>query len=471
MLSLALKFAAARGTVAALVLLQVMLWSRLLEPDEYATYALIMAAGLLLKALMFNWLGAVVVRFLPDRNLDQGSLLAAATTIFFSLSSGLALLFVASLPWLDRVVSPELVAAVLLVAILGGWLEFSQQLSRARLEHRLLAQKMLGFETLKLCFGLTLVLAGFHEFGLVGATTGAMLATGLLCLRKDRVPLPGKAEGWRAGLRPMLTYGWPIAAAGGLGQCLAVIDRYMLLWMVDEATAGAYALTYELARQPVMLVMLAAATTTMPLAARALNQHGVAAARDVLRSQGTALLLLTLPVVMLEVAFARPLSDLILGASFRETSTAIMPLVALAAFVGGWRSFHLDVSAHLNRSTRTLIGMWLAILLFNVALNTALIPSFGVVGAAWSTLTAHLAGVAYFFLFIPRAPVLDLSWRDVGKIMLALALALPIAMALHADRGGAWFFVSLVIGASVYFGVMLMLRTAGVQLPNVRPRW
>lgn len=470
MLLLALKFMVARGATAVLILVQVMLWSRLLEPDDYAIYALVMAAGLLLRAMLFSWLGDVAVRFLSDRRLDPDTRLAAVSTVFLALTLGLLLLYLSVLPWLGRLVSPPLAFAALLVGVLGGWIELSQQLSRARLEHRRLAFKMLGYEVLKLCLGVGLVLAGWRAFGLIGATTGAMLVTALVWLPSDRVRLLAWSSDWKITLAPMMRYGWPIALTAGVPQLLSVIDRFMLLWLIDEATAGRYALAFEMARQPVLLVMIAASTTALPLASRAASENGIPAAAGVLRSHATTLLLLALPATAIEVAFARPITDLILGAAYRDTGAAIMPLVALATFVGGWRSFHLDIGTHLIQRSRAFIGMWLAIVAINVALNAVLIPRFAAPGAAWATLLAQIGGVAYFYLLVPRAPVLGVSWRDVAKIAVGLGLAMPVAIALDPGRGALWLVISLGLGAAVYLLVLSTLRTGELRLPRLQSR-
>lgn len=468
MLALALKYTAVRGGVAVLILLQAMLWSRLLQPDEYAVYALVMGAGMLVRALLLNWISAVVVRFFPDQSLEPGIRLAAANTVFFAIAGGLLLLFLAALPWLGRLVAPPLACAALVIAILGGWVELSQQLSRARLEHRRLALKMLGFELLKFGLGLALILSGWRAFGLIGATAGALLGVSLLWMRADGVRFLGRGTSWRAVLGPMLRYGWPIAVTGGLAQLLSVADRYMLLWLADESTAGSYALAFEVARQPVWLVMVAASTASMPLAIQAVNRAGLEAATGVLKSHATTMLLLALPVTAIEVAFAKPVAALVLGEAFRDAGTAIMPIVAIATFVNGWRSFYLDVSTHLIRRSQAFIGMALTIVAVNLAMNAALIPHFGVIGAAWATLVAQLGGVVYFLLLVPRAPVLALSWPDIGKIALALGLAMATAIALDAGRGGPWLMLALAAGGAVYLVVLVTLRAGDLRLPRLQ---
>src|SRR5947209_6168500 len=64
-LSHAAIYLLARGLPGLIAFLTIPLFTRLLEPEEYGRYALVLATVMLLNALLFQWLRLSMVRFLP----------------------------------------------------------------------------------------------------------------------------------------------------------------------------------------------------------------------------------------------------------------------------------------------------------------------------------------------------------------------------------------------------------------------
>jgi O-antigen/teichoic acid export membrane protein len=260
----------------------------------------------------------------------------------------------------------------------------------------------------------------------------------------------------------MIGYGWPIAMSLGLASFVDLSDRYLVFWLVGDVAAGGYALATEFARQPLWFVMTAVSAAALPLAARAYERGGDASAGGVLAQHLNLFLLASLPVVALEVIYADRLVGLLLGAGYREIGTAIMPLAALAVFLNGWRSFYLDFSVHLWNRPRFLVLMWLVIALSNLILNLVLIPTAGVVGAAYATLLAHALGIGYFLLAVPRSRVLYWHGPDLAKIAFALAAFIG-AMRLW-PAGDVWFLPACLVSGALYLCILLVLRTSGLAL-------
>jgi len=114
----------------------------------------------------------------------------------------------------------------------------------------------------------------------------------------------------------------------------------------------------------------------------------------------------------------------------------------------------------LNAADRQHLFMWtaLASMVANVALNLALIPSFGYLGAAWATnlteLVLLVVGWAFVAREIGRVPVFRLSWRITLAGAVMGAALLPFRSAHGLEVLGA-----ILVGVLVY-GVALVLVRA-----------
>ena len=114
----------------------------------------------------------------------------------------------------------------------------------------------------------------------------------------------------------------------------------------------------------------------------------------------------------------------------------------------------------LNAADRQHLFMWtaLASMVANVALNLALIPSFGYLGAAWATnlteLVLLVVGWAFVAREIGRVPVFRLSWRIALAGAVMGAALLPFRSAHGLEVLGA-----ILVGVLVY-GVALVLVRA-----------
>jgi O-antigen/teichoic acid export membrane protein len=239
-------------------------------------------------------------------------------------------------------------------------------------------------------------------------------------------------------------------------------DRYLIYWMIGDAAAGQYALAYGFAQQPMWMAMVAASRATLPHAARAYETAGVPAARELLSQALTILIFVTAPVLIVEIFFARELAGLFLGARYAPAAAEIMPIVALAIFINGWRSAYLDIGIHLIKKTRDLIKMWVVTAIANILFNLILIPRIGIVGAAYATLIAHAVAVGYFLLFIRPPRVIGACATDLVKIALALLIFVGCIWTLMPTYDGGWLLLRIGLGMVVYIALSISLNIANL---------
>jgi O-antigen/teichoic acid export membrane protein len=245
----------------------------------------------------------------------------------------------------------------------------------------------------------------------------------------------------RAGWLPLVRRGIPIGLIGLLLTLLLRVDITMLSFLSDAATVGEYSAAYRLV-EATQFLGWAFAGAMLPWLARGSVElgRGYAIALKALNA-------LLAPIGLAFVLFAAPLVQLLYGSRF---DGAIVPLRLLGALtlLFGINAFASTVLIARDRPgayTRVVAPM----VVVNIALNAALIPSRGADGAAFAaTVTSALLAL----LALWQAHVV------VGRVDLVGAFAGPAlgccAMAAAVLATGLPWVAEAVLGGLAYAVVL-----------------
>lgn len=435
----------ARGIPGVVNFAALALYTRLMAPDEFGRYSLVLVAVGLVDVIIFQWLRLVLGRFIPAHRdapqLVQASVLAVflvLAIVVVTVGGVLAVL------WPDPVIRGLLTLGVPLT-IAQAWIQLDLTLASAQLEPARYGRLMGAKSVLAICFGGLLAWLGFGAYGpLFGLSAGAVLAWllfGLPPWRGVRPRWPEKSE-----LGNYASYGLPLIATFALGWVITSSDRMIIAWLLDEAAAGVYAVGYDLPQQTIGLVLTIINTAAHPLATRRLEHEGLEAASVQMRQNGELIVAISLVGAAALIALAPQLVDLLIGSAFREGALEVLPWVALSAAVAGMKAFHFDIAFHLMRQSKWLVITSAVAALANVVLNILLIPAYGIVGAAWATLIAFSASCVASAL--------------LGARVFPMPPFLPIVIKALIPASAMYFGIWLVV--SEVRGTMTVLSYGGV---------
>jgi O-antigen/teichoic acid export membrane protein len=104
----------------------------------------------------------------------------------------------------------------------------------------------------------------------------------------------------------------------------------------------------------------------------------------------------------------------ILGKAYWQ-STEIVPLILLAEFFPGAYSIFI-LGLQLEKKTIYLPVITGIAAVVNIASNYALIPIFGMIGAAWAAVFAYAAMAASSYVISQRQYQIDYEWLRLGKL-------------------------------------------------------
>ena len=152
-----------------------------------------------------------------------------------------------------------------------------------------------------------------------------------------------------------------------------------------------------------------------------------------------------------------------LGPSFRDEAARLMPVLAVALWIGGFKSFYLDVVFQIRHTTRYLAWIAVVMMIVNVGLNLLLLPVMGTMGAAWATIAAFGAGAA-LSIGVGRGLMRLAPIRvDAFKALLACGVMAGVLVSMSRLTSSGWLIAKVGLGGAAYIAAAWSIDPAGVR--------
>src|SRR3990170_5070352 len=444
-----------------LAVLLLPLYTRYLSTSDYGKVETLVAATTVLAIVLRGGISSAFFRFTFDSHDPAHRRAVLRTSFWFTmtmatagLAGGLVLsgsiahaLFGSGGDW-------KLVAA----AFVGLWaqMNYEQLTSVFRVEERSVAYVCASLANILITVGVTVALVVAFDQGPLGVIVGNFTGTlavylALLGYRREQLGLTFD----RALLREMNRFGMPLVPSALFLWTTNFSDRFFLVKLDGADEVGLYSVGVRIASA--MVLLLTAFRTAWPAFAYSIESDAEAK-----RTYGFVLtyLLLVSSWVAAALGLLSPwLVEWLTTPEFHEASRVVSPLAFAPAAFGGY----IVISIGVGRAKRTQFN-WVitgAAAVLNVALNLALIPPYGMMGAAIATGAAYtlmFAGMAWWSQRVYPVPY---QWRRAATAV-GTAGALVVAGKL-LDAG-----LPLALGLSAAYP--LALAPLGFYLPAERAR-
>lgn len=483
-LSHAAIYLVARGLPGIVAFLAIPLFSRLLTPVDYGRYAMVVATVGLLNALLFQWLRLSLVRYMPAFRDDAAKLKSTLLTVALAVigvTAALALVACA-LPW-GREHRGMVGATWSLLAVMSLF-ELVSEYARAIVK----PWRNMTYQVLRAAafvgVGAAFVLLGWDWYGPVAGMAVGMAVAVAIAWRADWRGVKLRVD--RDVLRTLARYGVPLSLTVALAVVIGTSDRFLIDYYLGDAAAGLYAVAVDFTSQSLTLLMMVINLAMFPLAVRAWEERGPAAAREQMRNNASLLMAVGLPCVVGMTVLAPGIARCFLGEQFRGAAVEIIPLIALGSFLAGLKAYHFDAAFQFVHKTIYQVWIVLFVAIVNVGLNVVAIPHWGINGSAGASVVAYGVSIAltawlgrrHFALPFPLAACLRVGLA--GAVMAAAlwpfrAQTAPLAVASQVVGGAATY--AFVLIASDFLGLRgAVLRrvwsrkeTASSELVSVEP--
>jgi O-antigen/teichoic acid export membrane protein len=442
--------------------------TKLLGADAFGIWTSLLAAVTLFVTVGGFHLHGALIRYAPRD--DDGTQAFADTLLLGSGSAALfGILFFAVISVLpaslvDGTVDLVDIAPVgaLLVALRiqsTVLLNYSRAMNRVKRFEALLVVRTV-LETVALV-GLLLLTQD-----LVAAIVGLVVATLVLNVALLVVQFPG----WSTLPDPSrfgryLRYGLPMVPKEISSSLLAHSDKFLIIYLISPTATGIYAVSYSITALFPRVTNLFN-STLYPNVAAAWDSGEVDDLRRLYRGFLRGYALLATPALAGLTLLSFPLIRLLSTTEIARSGWFLVPILGLGFVFRGVEN-PLTYVLTATEETGRIGYITVVAVVFNLALNLALIPTVGLVGAAVATVCAQVLKSTYFYYRARRVIDLAIPVRDISRAVLAtllmggLLLFLPVSLDWQVT-----LLVYPLIGVVVYATALLLL--GGVSRRELR---
>jgi O-antigen/teichoic acid export membrane protein len=452
-------------------ILAVVVWTHFLDPADLGRYSLVIAAQEF-TFLFLLWWSTYTLRSLGEWHGQERYRRFQQTEgfVLFSVACLQAVIVIfLTVTAVDRAASLPLVFASLSFAISRSLVLYLGERTRSLQQIGLYTVLQISWSVLGLGLGLIFVrLFGSSAVWPLLGTTIAQLSASVYVI-------------WRSGIRPFALRPDPEILRAGARFGLPLLGAALLMWIgtygnrfiieifLGHAAVGQFLAGTELAERGTFFAITLAGSATLPLAIQEMKVSGIAGGMRRLKTGSIAVLGLMVPTAVGITVLAVPISQVLIGAAYREISTILLPIAAWCGLVhGAWCALPGQTLILLKR-TWLPVAASAATAAITVVLTILLIRQLGTVGAAYARLAALLIpflAISYFCIKRYNMPV---PGREMIKMLICAAL-MAVVLRLVPQPSTLFGLVAVIaLGAAVYLSFAAILFRNEIR--PVAARW
>ncbi|MDY6794606.1 MAG: flippase [Actinomycetota bacterium] len=453
--------------VPALVgLLAIPIVTRLFPPGDYGYYSLVIATVNILITVAVGWLSMSIIRFYPayERGGEVGEFQGSVVRILLiSVACGSAL-FLGVLYAIKPYLSSQLWKLMMIGVLLFFLLAIFQVIQHfLRSKHRV--NWYSGFQVwYKVAsFGIGIALIVGLNFGIDGLLWGCVVSTAIAFPLLWKTALGGEGvletKGIMTGLpREMAKYGFPLVAGNLAAWILSVSDRYILELFKGPQEVGIYSAVYAISEASVLLAASLFTYSSAPISIDIWERDGVEKAQEFINKLTRYYIIFCLPVAVGLAALAKPAVALLVASEYRE-GYRIVAFVVFGGFLLGLQQRYQS-GLIFHKKTPHIMLATVASALLNVGLNFWLVPIYGYMAAAFTTLVSYAFLLIGMIVFSRKHFTFEFPYKSCGRAVLACLVmgAAAYWVGEYATSSNVVnLFSGIIVGILVYFAMLGIL--------------
>ncbi len=252
----------------------------------------------------------------------------------------------------------------------------------------------------------------------------------------------------------------PMVIHGLSGQVLSLSDRIMITSIRGEEENAMYSVAYT-ASTVINVLWMSLNMAWSPWAYEQMNNHTI----DKLKKASRPYIAMFFAIVVMFL-FVSPEMLRLMGGKKYTDAIDVMPPVVVGMFFQFVYSIYVNIEFFHKKQKYTAVGTSIAAVL-NIVLNALLIPRFGYIAAAYTTLIGYIALFCIHFGIVIRMK--KSSWYDTKFNISVLAVSLLLIPCLTLLYKANWVRWGL-IGVCVILGLLFILKKRVALMEAIRSR-
>jgi O-antigen/teichoic acid export membrane protein len=442
-----------------LAVLLLPLYTHYLSTSDYGEIETIVALTTVFAIVLRFGISSAFFRFYFDSADPAARRTVLRTSFWFTMTmatAGLVAGLALAAPISHALFGTTSEANLVRAAFVGLWatMNYEQLTALFRVEERSVAFVSASLANIAITVSMTVLLVVALDKGPVGVIVGNFTGTLIVYLvllgyRREQLGL----EWDRTLLRAMNRFGMPLVPSALFLWITNFADRFILVKLTDTAEVGLYSVGVRIASA--MILLLTAFRMAWPAFAYSIEDDDEAK-----RTYGWVLTYLVLLAtwVATGLALLSPwIVRLLTNSDFWSASEVVGPLAfSTVPFAG-----YVVIAIGVGRARRTQMNWAVSAVagIVNIGLCFALIPAYGMMGAAVATVVSYTAMFLVMAWWCQRVYPVPYQWRRVGT-----AVAAGVALTALGKVVGGGLPVALLLSV-VY---PLALLPLGFYLPIER---
>jgi O-antigen/teichoic acid export membrane protein len=256
-------------------------------------------------------------------------------------------------------------------------------------------------------------------------------------------------------LREFLSYGLPLTPRNIAYWLIYLSDRYIVSFFLGATSLGIYAAGYNLGSFPYLItgILTYVLMATLP---QLYDEGRIDEVKTHLRYNLKYFLAVAVPFLFGAAILGESVLRLFSTAEIADKGHLVVPLVALAVTLLGVHNIIWNIML-LVKKTKALVIAWVIAAVVNIGLNLVLVPTIGIIGAAYSTLIAYAIAAVAVGYYAFKEFTFPIDWRFIIKSIIA---SVVMSAAVWPMRSSSLLgtFLTVIYGAAVYGVVLVLLR-------------
>jgi O-antigen/teichoic acid export membrane protein len=439
----------------------VALYTRLLSPQSFGIYALLLSTSYFVGLIGFTWLRVASLRMIatvappdePKLKATIGLGFAAMSIVVSAIVILIVRIYQPAWGW-----TPAILTAA--CAVSSGWFELNVAAMQARLRVLTYSILQMSRAVVALLGSLALIAAGFKANALLGGfVLGNCVGFGAIGFWRSAV---GSGRFDRNLLHQIFRFGWPVSATA-LGNMSATFLRYTLNAVSGSAAVGIFAAASDFSQQSIGLLIGTATIAGQPLAFRARDLGNHEELAEQLRNNARLIFAIGFPATAGLIALSGPFSEIYLGPRFHVHTGLVMAISAAVMFLSGLRTSYFEQAFEITRHTAPVAINTGVRLVLVVAPSFWLIGKYAAVGAAVAVLISEMLGLVLSIAWANRMLQLPIPWASWLKVAGATSAMVAAILLIPGKSTVLGLSAAIVTGIVVYGTTVALTHMRGVR--------
>lgn len=256
-------------------------------------------------------------------------------------------------------------------------------------------------------------------------------------------------------MKEYLSYGLPLIPTNLAFWVVQSSDRYVIGYFLGVTSVGIYSAAYSLGAS--VYIISGILSFVLPPALSKLYDEGrMNEVKTHLSYSLKYSLAVAIPFIFGAAILAEPVLRMFSTSEIASEGSFIVPVIALGISFFGVYVMPLQ-NLLLAKKTKILAAIWITAALVNLGLNILVVPRWGILGAAITTLIAFALALGLTTYYSLKEFTFPVDWRFIIKSLIASGIMSLVIWVMHPQSNSATI-ITVLAGIAVYGVAIILLK-------------